>query len=271
MLLRISKKHSEEARKKMSEAKKGKKLSEEHKKKLRENNVRYWLGKKRTEETKRKLSEANKKNPVRYWLGKHHSEETKRKISEANKGKKLSEEAKRKIGEASKSRKHSEETKRKISELKKGNKNCLGKRHSEETKKKLSESHNPKSNLNLTYRYPKGKPTWNKGKGIKVLLTVKIRNLLKYRQWHSDILTKDDFTCQKCEKRGGRIEIHHSKSFVQILKENKVKNIFEAENCEELWNINNGISLCKNCHYDFHKIYGRMNNTKEQLIKFLQS
>ena len=47
------------------------------------NNPMY--GKHHSEEAKRKVSEANKGND--YWLGKHHSEESKRKISEARKGK----------------------------------------------------------------------------------------------------------------------------------------------------------------------------------------
>ena len=66
--------HSEETKRKMSEAKKDKKFSDEHKRKLSENNARYWKDKNRSEETKRKISEAHK--------GKKFSEKTKRKMSE---------------------------------------------------------------------------------------------------------------------------------------------------------------------------------------------
>lgn len=92
--------HSEETKKKISEARKGKKLSEE---------------------TKKRISEAKR--------GKHHpnSEETKKKISEAMKGHKVSEETKKKISEAlkgkpspNKGKHHTEETKRKMSEAMKG-------------------------------------------------------------------------------------------------------------------------------------------------------
>ena len=44
-----------------------------------------------SEEALKRMSEAKKKNPVRYWLGKkrpHHSEETKRKMGKAHKGEK---------------------------------------------------------------------------------------------------------------------------------------------------------------------------------------
>ena len=63
----------------------GKLVSEETKRKLSE----AAKGKHHSEETKRKMSEARK--------GKHFSEETKRKMSEAAKGKHFSEETKRKM------------------------------------------------------------------------------------------------------------------------------------------------------------------------------
>lgn len=78
--------HSKEAKQKMSETRKGKKFSIE---------------------TRQKLSEARK--------GKKHSEKAKQKIGNASKGRKHSEEVKQKIGEAGRGRKHSKETKQKIS------------------------------------------------------------------------------------------------------------------------------------------------------------
>ena len=64
---------------------------------------KYSLGKHRSEEAKKKIGEANKGKPA--WnKGKKFSEETKKKMSEANKGKKLSEETKKKLSEARKGR-----------------------------------------------------------------------------------------------------------------------------------------------------------------------
>ena len=117
--------HSEETKRKMSEAKKDKKFSDEHKRKLSENNARYWKDKNRSEETKRKISEAHK--------GKKFSEKTKRKMSEAKKGKKSpmygkthSEETRKKMSEAHKGKKFSEKTKRKMSEIKSQEANKTG-------------------------------------------------------------------------------------------------------------------------------------------------
>ena len=92
-------KHSEETRKKISEANKG------------ENN--HWYGKHLSEETRKKISESNKgkhtgeNNPM---FGKHPSEETRKKLSEARKGEKHPMFGKH----------HSEETRNKMSEAKKG-------------------------------------------------------------------------------------------------------------------------------------------------------
>ena len=53
---------------------------------------------KHSEETKRKMSEA-KTGENNYWYGKHHSEESKQKMSESHIGKHFSEEHRRKISE----------------------------------------------------------------------------------------------------------------------------------------------------------------------------
>ena len=73
---------SDETRRKMSEALKGKP---------------------RSKEIRRKISEAHK--------GKTHSEKSRRNMSESQKGKTFSEETKRKLSEAKKGKTHSEETK----------------------------------------------------------------------------------------------------------------------------------------------------------------
>lgn len=85
-------------------------------------------------------------------------------------------------------------------------------------------------------------------KGGITPLVQQIRHCFKYRQWISDIFTRDDYTCQKCWARGGRLNAHHIKEFNIIFKENQIKTLEEALLCEELWNINNGITFCKECH-----------------------
>ena len=60
-------------------------LTEYEHKSLHHKGNKNWLGRHHSEETRRKMSEAQQGN--KNMLGKHHSEETRRKMSEAQKGK----------------------------------------------------------------------------------------------------------------------------------------------------------------------------------------
>ena len=229
--------HSEETKKKISEAGKGRHHSEE---------------------AKRKMSEAAKGN--KNSLGKHHSEETRRKISIAHIGMRPSEETRRKISEGHKGQigffkdKHlSIETRRKISESLRGRvAGMKGKYHSIETRKKLSESHKGKFPSKETRRKMsesrKGEKCW-KWKGGLSPLAEQIRKCFEYRQWRSDIFTRDDYACVLCGKRGGGIVAdHYPKDFKDIFCDNKIQTLEEALSCAEFWNINNGRTLCLECH-----------------------
>ena len=113
--------------------------------------------------------------------------------------------------------------------------NGLKRKHSIETKRKLS-----------IIRQGEKNPAWSGG---LTPLVRRIRHLYQYRQWRSDVFTRDDFTCQDCGKRGGHLHAHHSsKTFWQIINEYKITTIEQAIACDELWNINNGVTLCKDCH-----------------------
>jgi hypothetical protein len=66
-----------------------------------------------------------------------------------------------------------------------------------------------------------------------------IRNSLEYKLWRDSIFKKDNWTCWHCLKRGGTLCAHHILSF--------------AEFPELRFAINNGITLCKECHKMIHK------------------
>jgi len=120
---------SKETKKRMSQAKKGKKLSKEHSRKIALGNT----GKKRTPEVKKKMSEGKmgEKNP---FYGKKHTPESKKKISEHTTGEKNPFYGKQ----------HTEESKIKQSEKMQGryqgeDNPFFGKHHTEEVRKILIE------------------------------------------------------------------------------------------------------------------------------------
>lgn len=162
------------------------------------------------------------------------------------KGHKLSQKHKNSISEAMKGKKRkpfSDETIEKMRGRIGWNK---GKKTSEETRRKLSEVHKARKEKN------------NFWKGGVTQIQLQIRHCFEYRQWRSDIFTRDDYTCQYCGDRGGELNAdHYPKMFSTIFHENKIKSLEDGLKCEEFWNINNGRTLCRECHIKV---------TKQQII-----
>jgi len=88
-------------------------------------------------------------------------------------------------------------------------------------------------------------PNWQGG--ITPLRAL-IRNLIEYKNWRKEVFKRDDYTCQECDKTKCYVEAHHIKEFYKILEDNNIKTLKDAQNCEELWDIDNGITLCDDCH-----------------------
>ena len=191
--------------------------SESHKQKLRE----FMTGRPKSVEACNKmgLTKIGNKN----MLGKLQSEETKQKNRDFHIGKKAS-----------------KETREKMSKFRKGKATRpAGWKHTEKARRKIKAS----------YR------GWNDGekshlwKGGISALSKLTRSCFKYRQWRSDVFTRDDFTCVFCGKKGCFIEAdHYPKTFAEIFHENEIKSLKQAIDCEEFWNINNGRTLCRKCH-----------------------
>ena len=127
-----------------------------------------------------------------------------------------------------------------------GNKHSLGKKDSEETRRLKSVN---------SARYWLGKTGkqhahWKDNK--KNPLYLQIRQCFQYRQWRWDVYTRDNFACVLCGRSkevSGQLEADHfPKQFVEILNEYDIRTFDQAISCEELWNLNNGRTLCKQCH-----------------------
>jgi len=88
--------------------------------------------------------------------------------------------------------------------------------------------------------------------GITPLMN-QIRGLREYRNWVRVIFKRDNWTCQICGARSGNgkkivLNADHVKQFSVIIEENEVTTIKEAQNCVELWDTENGRTLCEKCH-----------------------
>ena len=127
-----------------------------------------------------------------------------------------------------------------------------GKKPSKETRIKMSLSHKGMKKP-WAGKFPHSgakNPSW---KGGITSLRRQIYNSSELKNWRHKIFERDNYTCCECHKVGGELHSHHIKSFSKILEEYKIKTIQDAIDCKELWNINNGVTLCKKCHKLTHR------------------
>jgi 5-methylcytosine-specific restriction endonuclease McrA len=83
------------------------------------------------------------------------------------------------------------------------------------------------------------------------------RNYPEYREWRTKVFERDNFTCQFCGIKGAKLEAHHLDGY-NWCKEKRI-------------DVDNGKTLCEECHNDFHSIHGRGNNTREQFNRWLRN
>lgn len=105
--------------------------------------------------------------------------------------------------------------------------------------------------LNITHQKGEANPNWKGGASRNGLF----RLTYQYKDWHKAVLKRDNYTCQCCDNKNVPLNAHHILNF--------------ADNIDERYEIDNGICLCKDCHYKFHKTYGFRNTNNEQLNDFI--
>lgn len=104
-----------------------------------------------------------------------------------------------------------------------------------------------------------------------------VRNCKKMKIWRQQVFERDNGTCQKCGRRENKVErytgsiqkspdgsvtiipvynprkrltpdVHHKKSVGFLLEFYEIKTLSEALKCRQLWDIRNGVTLCRDCH-----------------------
>lgn len=61
---------------------------------------------------------------------------------------------------------------------------------------------------------------------------------MRYKRWRDAVYQRDNYTCQKCQTRGGYLNAHHIKSWAKYKKLRYV--------------VANGITYCESCHKEEH-------------------
>lgn len=89
-------------------------------------------------------------------------------------------------------------------------------------------------------------PNW---KGGITPLYHTIRNCPKYGEWRLKVYERDGFTCQWCgASKSGTLQCDHVYPFIGIVNDHDIKTLEQALNCDPLWDISNGRTLCESCH-----------------------
>ena len=115
---------------------------------------------------------------------------------------------------------------------------------------------------NLEYFWKSGNtPEANVKKGHKGEnhpLWIKDRSKVKHRprpegfQWRNSVFKRDKYACIECKQIGNKLEAHHKAPY----------SLFPHLRFE----VNNGITVCKNCHIEIHKaaieLFGGLNSNK---------
>lgn len=84
----------------------------------------------------------------------------------------------------------------------------------------------------------------------------RIRTSPEFKQWREQVYKRDDYTCQKCdESPSNELNAHHILPF--------------DLHPEYRMDVDNGITLCENCHKDFHSEYGRTYCDRVDLLVWL--
>lgn len=98
---------------------------------------------------------------------------------------------------------------------------------------------------NKTKPQPRGEHHWNwKGNGSD-------RCKVEYVVWRKKVYERDNYTCQHCNKVGGKLNAHHIKEWCNYV--------------DLRFDIDNGITLCHNCHKNTHNYGNKAKRTMQEL------
>ena len=178
---------------------------------------------------------------------------------EKRRGKPLSEEVKAKLRERALLPERIAISINNLPKYKKGDTPIIGRKWSKEQREKLLKAFkkrpfvwNKGKHGVQDSSYLRGENHW-KWKGGITPINKKIRSSLEYKLWRESVFKRDNWTCQICKQRGRYLEVDHIKPFA----------LFP----ELRFLLNNGRTLCKECHRGVDtsgrsKLYRKNDNTR---------
>ena len=102
-----------------------------------------------------------------------------------------------------------------------------------------------------------GENTYNWKGGVYEQEHIAFRKTYEFKKWRNNVFKRDNYTCQCCGVRSYKLNAHHLDGYNW---------------CEEKrTDVDNGITLCMDCHNDFHMNYGYGNNTEEQFEEYMNN
>lgn len=104
------------------------------------------------------------------------------------------------------------------------------------------------------FNFGENSTRWNKNKTNEERLVE--RKYSEYYQFINDVFKRDNYICQITNQKGGALVVHHLDGYGWCK--------------DKRTDIDNGITITKNIHIEFHKMYGYGNNTKAQFLEFVE-
>lgn len=91
---------------------------------------------------------------------------------------------------------------------------------------------------------------WKGGKDRDKLM-LSIRHNVKYYIWRDFVLDRDCNRCTECDSTD-KLHAHHILELSKLVDRFCILNLEQALNCDALWDIENGQTLCSLCHNNKH-------------------
>ena len=134
--------------------------------------------------------------------------------------------------------------------------------------------HCPDCNIEIGYRYSKNnKPVrckqcaskfyrgknsafWKPDEQKSTLISKKIRHSADAKDWRNAVFVRDGYMCKICGENTRTLAAHHLDAF----------EIFP----EKRFDVDNGVTLCRVHHTQFHRMFGFGKNTAEQFKEYVE-